>query len=90
MSFTDQKQFIATEEDCNFQWGGGKNGSKFRCYLCGHKFKVGDKVRWVYAGHKKVINFFTCDKCDGTDVVDRFVALNKSYQELKKKFWWKA
>lgn len=83
MSFTDQKPRIATEKDCKAKWGGYKNGDRFRCYLCGHKFKPGDTWRWVYS--QKYMNFLVCDSCDGDDVQERWIAANK---ELREKFWW--
>jgi len=86
MSFTDQKQRIATEEECKANWGGEKNGKRFRCYLCGHKFVVGDKWRWVYNNNPGGFgNFCVCDKCDGEDVVERWAEANK---EARQRFWW--
>ena len=81
MSFTDQKPRIATEKDINAPWGGRKN--RFRCYLCGHKFKIGDIWRWVFAnfGKYNCCNFLVCEKCDGEDVIDRF-------QKIKDKYSW--
>lgn len=74
MSFTDQKQRIATEKECN-NWGGNTESAKrFRCYLCGHKFIVGDKWRWIYSASKGLYNFIVCEKCDGPDVLDRWVS----------------
>ena len=84
-SFTDQKQRFATEEDLVAGWSCGKPGEKFRCYLCGYKFKFGDKWRWVLATHKGLCNFITCEKCDGKDVLDRWVELNKM---IREKLWW--
>jgi hypothetical protein len=84
-SFTDQKQRIATEEDLVARWCCGKLGEKFRCYLCGYKFKFGDKWRFVYGGVKHLTNFITCEKCDGEDVLERWVELNKM---IKEKLWW--
>jgi hypothetical protein len=85
MSFTDQKPRIATEQDCAAEWGGGPNGKRFRCNLCGHKFVPGDVWRWVYGGPVKLINFLVCEKCDGSDVMSRWVEANK---ELRERFWW--
>lgn len=87
--FTDQKQRIATGEECSYSWSGAKNGARFRCYLCGRKFKPGDKWRWVYAQHANVLNFFTCGDCDGDDVIDRFIAHCKKWKEITKGYWWK-
>ncbi len=52
MSFTDQKQFVVTEEDCHRPWSGGKDGKHFKCYICGHKFVAGDKARDFAEGVK--------------------------------------
>lgn len=73
MSFTDQKPRIATEDECKANWGGVKNGKKFRCYLCAHKFVVGDVWRWVYGD--SVGNFMVCEKCDGPDAIQKYHAL---------------
>lgn len=95
MSFTDGKARIATAEDCKRDWGCAKNGANFRCYLCGHKFIPGDTWRFQYTGGdgftdekgKKwgVTNFMTCDKCDGPDVISRWVERVKEF--YSSKFW---
>ena len=87
MSFTDGKPRVATEEEVDASWGGMKHGKRFRCYLCGYKFQVGDTWRWVYAnGHSPAYgNFMVCDKCDGLDVLDKW---NKANEEARQKFWW--
>lgn len=82
MSFTDQKPRKATEEDLKAKWGGVPDGKLFRCYLCGHKFEIGDIWRWVHA--KVFHNFLVCEKCDGEDVLDKW---NKHIEELKTKYW---
>ena len=83
-NFTNQLPFKADKEDCNKPWSFGKNGSKFKCNLCGYKFKIGDIVRWVYTGGKGIPNFFTCVKCDGEDVIDRAVKqLNYAKMTMK-------
>ena len=75
MSFTDGKPRVATKEDANFRWGGHPAGEWFRCYMCGHRFKVGDVWRWVYANFGGSVctqgNFFVCFDCDGNDVLER-------------------
>ena len=96
MSFTDQKPRRATEEDLKARWNGNGPGEDFRCYLCGHKFKVGDIWRWVYGDCKNfkdpvsgktwgVCNFKICESCDGDDVLDRWVQAN---EEAHRRFWW--
>jgi len=74
---------VATEEHLSLPWGGSKEN--FRCYLCGHSFKVGDYWRWVYATGVGCMNFITCEECDGEDVLGRWVAANA---ELRTRFWW--
>ena len=73
MSFTDQKQRVATQEDCRGPWSGGRNGERFRCYICGYKFLPGDNWRWVCGGDLQTINFIVCDRCDGPDVKERWI-----------------
>ena len=93
--FTNQKRRVATEEECHAPWGGLKNGAGFRCYLCGHRFRPGDGWRWVYTGSRNfqtpegktfgVINFKTCDACDGPTVIDRWIARNIEFSS--DRFW---
>lgn len=98
MSFTDQKLHQATEEECKAPWSGHRDGSHFRCYLCGHKFRVGDWWRWVCSGdrcwvdpnnYKKwgLSNLMVCKACDGTndEVLDKWVI---AHIELYTRFWW--
>ena len=95
MSFTDQKRRVASEAEISRSWAMEKNGTRFRCYLCGHQFAPGDGWRWVYTGGKNfttkdgkafsVMNFLTCDSCDGPDVIDRWGALNGEFHSSK--FW---
>ena len=80
-SFTDQKPRVATEADCLAKWSG--DPANFRCYMCGHKFEVGDVWRWLYS--KTTINPLICEKCDGPDVLERWVAHVKRGLEV---YWW--
>ena len=88
MSFTDGKPFVATTEDCQRAWSGGKHGIYFRCYLCGHKFKPGDIVRWQYTNNIKGAggNPMVCRACDGQDVIRRWKELHDDWNS--DKFWW--
>ncbi len=64
----------ATEKECRAPWGGFPEGRHFRCYLCGHRFAVGDLWRFVYNGAGSSCpgtNFLVCASCDGPDVMDR-------------------
>ena len=83
MSFTDQKQRVATKTDVMGKWGGAPKGKRFRCYLCGHKFEVGDKWRWVYS-ITVYSNFLVCEKCDGEDVHEKW---RKHIADLRTKYW---
>lgn len=93
--FTDGKPRIATEADCKTAWGGHPNGARFRCYLCGHKFRPGDQWRWQYGSGRSVLapdgrtlgvmNFLVCKDCDGPDVLDRWVERNVEF--MSGKFW---
>ena len=66
--FTNQEPRIATKEECEAPWSGYRDGSRFRCRLCGHKFQVGDQWRWVYG--KEAGNFMVCSNCDTGDNED--------------------
>lgn len=94
MSFTDQRRRVATEEECRRSWAGEKDGKRFRCGLCAHRFKAGDGWRWVYTagasfeidGKKSgVCNFLTCDSCDGPDVIDRWLERHREF--YSDRFW---
>lgn len=86
-AFTDQKPRIATEQDLKARWSCRKPGEGFRCYLCGHRFQVGETWRFVFANSTKGAfhNFLVCPSCDGPDVLERWV---KHCQEAKEKYWW--
>lgn len=88
MSFTDQKPRVVTEKHCPGHWGGYKDGRKFRCYMCGHYFKVGDTFRWIMGDKKCNTNMMVCGKCDGPDIRYRWAKRVKEYRDLKEKFWW--
>lgn len=79
------KQHPATEQEVNALWRGKKGN--FRCYLCGHHFKLGDLFRLVYA-KGVVINFLVCEKCEGNDVIERWYKRIQELEEVKEKFWW--
>ena len=89
MSFTDGKPFAATNEDLKRSWSGGKDGKYFRCYLCGHRFKEGDIVRWQYTNDTPGAggNPFVCVKCDGTreEIIEKW---KQMHIEVRQKFWW--
>ncbi len=84
MSFTDQKQHTVTAEDLKAPWSGYKDGSRFYCRLCGHKFKIRDLFRWVYAGSIDRVNLLVCRKCDGPDVLERWEKWWEEWEYLAK------
>ena len=87
MSFTDQKPKTVTKKQYPGNWGGYKDGRKFRCYMCGHYFKIGDIFRWVLE-IKNVVNILVCADCDGPDIIDRWEKRLEEYNALREKFWW--
>ena len=84
---------IADGATCKARWGCGEPGVRFKCYLCGHKFVVGDGyVMHVTPKHNDTYlpNFLSCDKCrvdavfyDGIEAV-----WAKQVEESKTRFWW--
>ena len=80
--FTDGERWIATADNVATKWGG--DGKGFKCGLCGHRFVEGEGVRWVYANGTtpSYCNFFTCDSCDGSDVLERRTAAGKFADSL--------
>ncbi len=89
MGFTDQNPWVATEEDCKRPWSGGKNGLRFRCFLCGHRFKPGDRVRWQYTNDIPGAsgNPMVCESCDGTKE-EIVLKVKLMYAEAKGRMWW--
>jgi hypothetical protein len=84
----DQRPHVATQEDCQAPWGGEEGGARFRCYLCGYKFEVGDIWRFVYGNDgdgSGFGNFLTCERCDCEDIREKW---KKHTQEAETKFWW--
>lgn len=86
--WTTQKPQVATTEDLTFKWGCGKPGERFRCYLCGVKFKEGDYWRFVCSPGPGMTNFMTCESCDGPDVRDKFAAMNAELKAMEERCWW--
>ena len=83
MSFRNQIQRVATEEDINAPWSGVKGGKHFYCYLCGYKFQIGDKWRWVntaYRSHRS--NLLVCEECDGPNVLECWEVWWKEWESL--------
>lgn len=83
-------EFVVSEGHVAVRWGGYPTTgpqNRFRCFLCGHPFRVGDRVRSVHgcllglAGN----NPFICSTCDGEDIIERCRA---HQDEGKRRFWW--
>lgn len=89
MSFTDGKPFTVTADDLRMPWGGGRSGEYFRCYLCGHRFVVGDVARWQYTNDTPGAggNPMVCQSCDGTkeQIVEKW---KQMHAEQKGRMWW--
>lgn len=91
MSFFGPGLHVATERNLAAPWSGGKPGLRFRCGLCGHRFKLGDSWRAVYAGAVRMGNFLVCgdchDKADGADAA--LIAIRAGMEhEAVRRFWW--
>ena len=86
-SFTNQKPRIATQEDLEAPWSGGKPGEFFRCKLCGYKFQLGDYWRWVFV--KGYTNILVCEPCDIYPEV-KWIQTYTDWENLKKysRFWY--
>lgn len=82
MGWIDQKPQVATEDDVHGNWGGGADGKYFRCYLCGHRFAIGDYWRWIYT---PIGNLTVCAECDGPDVIEKW---RRMHEEAHERFWW--
>lgn len=91
MRFFDEQLRAATEGDLRARWTGGKPGENFRCYLCGHRFKVGDMWRPVADNDGAgcgLGNFLVCATCDGPDVRARWHAIAAELRANRERFWW--
>ena len=84
-NFLDGKRWVVSREEAAYSWSGKKDGSRFRCFLCGHHFKEGDTCRFVFM--KGMVNFLVCPACDGEDVKERALA---HVDEAKQRFWYWA
>jgi len=89
MSFTDGKPFIATEKHLQTNWLCGKRGEYFRCFICGHKFQVGDTVRWQYTNNITGAsgNPLVCSNCDGPNVIAKWKELCDLWKSDKMWFF---
>ncbi|MBE3064588.1 MAG: hypothetical protein IMZ69_06180, partial [Spirochaetes bacterium] len=67
--WTNGKPFVVTAEQMKLPWCGNRSGKYFRCGFCGHRFKEGDTVCWVFTNNIPGAggNPFSCADC-GTDL----------------------
>ena len=88
MSWTDGKPFIATAEHLATKWNGRAN--QFRCALCGHKFQIGDTVRWQFTNDTPGAggNPFVCQFCDGGRDANIAEILRRRAELKADKWWW--
>ena len=87
-AWTTQQPQIATEHDCQTKWNCGKPGERFRCYLCGVKFKPGDYWRFVVSPGPGAPNFMTCQTCDGPDAGAKVLAMLAEQKAIQERLWW--
>ena len=60
--------FTADQGFLDAPWSGARDGRWCRCYLCGHFFKIGDRVRSIYSnfpGSPFNGNPFVCESACG-------------------------
>jgi hypothetical protein len=82
MAFTDQKPRVVSEEELKANWN-GRGRAAFRCYVCGHRFELGDGWRWQYVEGDR--NLMVCSACDGPDLLERWAA---RMAWLRQSAWW--
>ena len=81
---------IATIESLHARWSSGKPGQFFRCALCGHKFKLGDKYRVLYTNDmpKAKGNPIICERCNDKTATLRARWYDRCREYASEKFWW--
>ena len=89
MSRNIRELFVVTEKDVSAR--NHINKRYCRCRLCGHKAKVGERVRMVYANFEGspsgLGNFFVCESCNQPDEV--LLSLSAERENARKKDdWW--
>lgn len=80
-------QTVVTEQHMKLPWSGSPKN--FRCYLCGHRFQLGERFRMVFV-ERGPSNVLACADCDGPDaeVQERWEALARRWEERRGIFWW--
>ena len=89
-SFTDGKPRVATTEDCQAKWSGGREGEYFRCAFCGRKFQEGDYWRWIYTNDTPGAggNPIACETCDTHDRESMIAKWKAMHAEVRGRMWW--
>lgn len=82
--FMDGLPRFVDEATMQMRWGGSNPGARFRCYLCGHRFVVGEIFRWQYV-EGAYSNFFVCRGCDSPKVVQKW---KNHVDRLREVAWW--
>lgn len=86
--FSEELQII-TEKDFNI-WK--RYSYRFRCYFCGHKFKIGEKFRAIFTNDTDAPgNPLTCETCNNSTPLMRtwWRCLSIEAKELKEgRLWW--
>lgn len=82
----DGELHVVTEDDCHRPWAGQRDGYRFRCYMCGHKFVAGDSVRFLILSGAPNLMVGGC--CNSDDVVDRWRARCAEIKRLAEGEWW--
>jgi len=95
-NFTDQMPHVVSAEDLTRPWGGKRDGSLFRCYLCGHTFEEGDTYRWVCSNGTPGAggNPMVCAACDARcdhrneKVIEAWRVKHDEWKRMKRAEWW--
>lgn len=84
----DGKLHEVEEEHMRLPWNGSPKN--FRCYICGHKFKVGDQFGFRVTNERGG-NFMFCGEChgeDGSQLTEKRQASIDEWEQVKEKFWY--
>jgi hypothetical protein len=68
-------------------WSGKRDGTNFRCFLCGHSFQVGDEFRLLLTPEDG--SLLTCDRHgDEKQIAQAWAALRADWKrESQGRFW---
>jgi hypothetical protein len=74
----------ATAQDFLSRWSGFNDARMFRCHLCGKRFAEGDIFAIIFAP-SPAGNALICERCDGPDVVERWL---QRVRHIQAEAWW--